>query len=137
LQLRPYCLSIALVWPRLTIRTLNLPPRFPDDMATLPLTAEERQSIAARASEQEGDLIGPYKLLQQIGEGGFGSVWMAEQSKPISRKVALKVIKAGMDARDDGSPEHRQGPRRGRDRQGAAVLCHGAGQGHAHHAILR
>jgi tetratricopeptide (TPR) repeat protein len=50
-------------------------------------------------SEKEGDSVGPYKLLQQIGEGGFGVVWMAEQSVPISRKVALKVIKAGMDTR--------------------------------------
>ena len=52
------------------------------------------------ALESEGDEIGPYKLLQQIGEGGFGVVWMAEQSEPIKRKVALKVIKAGMDTRE-------------------------------------
>ncbi|MDF1816384.1 MAG: tetratricopeptide repeat protein [Verrucomicrobiales bacterium] len=51
-------------------------------------------------TEKEGDVIGPYKLLQQIGEGGFGTVWMAEQSVPISRKVALKVIKAGMDTKE-------------------------------------
>jgi len=50
-------------------------------------------------AEKEGDVIGPYKLLQEIGEGGFGSVWMAEQSFPIHRKVALKVIKAGMDTK--------------------------------------
>ena len=50
-------------------------------------------------TEAEGDQIGPYTLRQQIGEGGFGSVWMAEQSEPISRMVALKVIKAGMDTR--------------------------------------
>ena len=43
--------------------------------------------------------IGVYKLLQQIGEGGMGVVWMAEQSEPIRRRVALKVIKAGMDSR--------------------------------------
>ena len=43
--------------------------------------------------------IGPYKLLQPIGEGGMGSVWMAEQEKPIRRMVALKVIKAGMDSK--------------------------------------
>ncbi|MFV2070100.1 MAG: serine/threonine protein kinase, partial [Pirellulales bacterium] len=51
-------------------------------------------------TEEEGDEVGPYKLLQQIGEGGFGTVWMAEQSEPISRKVALKVIKAGMDTKE-------------------------------------
>ena len=50
--------------------------------------------------EKEGDWVGPYKLLQQIGEGGFGVVWMAEQSKPISRRVAVKVIKAGMDTKE-------------------------------------
>ena len=43
--------------------------------------------------------IGPYKLLQRIGEGGFGSVYMAEQTAPIRRRVALKVIKLGMDTR--------------------------------------
>ena len=50
--------------------------------------------------EREGDWVGPYKLLQQIGEGGFGVVWMAEQDKPISRRVAVKVIKAGMDTKE-------------------------------------
>lgn len=47
-----------------------------------------------------GEQIGPYKLLQQIGEGGFGTVYMAEQSRPVRRKVALKVIKAGMDSKE-------------------------------------
>jgi len=47
--------------------------------------------------EQEGQWIGRYRLLQRIGEGGFGSVWMAEQSEPVRRKVALKIIKLGMD----------------------------------------
>ena len=44
-------------------------------------------------------LIGPYKLLEQIGEGGFGVVFLAEQERPVRRKVALKVIKPGMDTR--------------------------------------
>ena len=44
-----------------------------------------------------GQQIGRYKLLQKIGEGGFGVVFMAEQSRPVRRKVALKVIKPGMD----------------------------------------
>src|SRR5204862_4980345 len=43
--------------------------------------------------------IGPYKLLQKIGEGGMGVVWMAEKEKPVRRKVALKIIKPGMDSR--------------------------------------
>ena len=46
-----------------------------------------------------GSHIGPYKLLQVIGEGGFGVVYMAEQEKPIRRRVALKVIKPGMDTK--------------------------------------
>jgi WD40 repeat protein/serine/threonine protein kinase len=49
--------------------------------------------------ERSGTVIGPYKLLQQIGEGGMGTVFMAEQTKPVQRKVALKVIKPGMDSR--------------------------------------
>lgn len=48
--------------------------------------------------EKAGTQIGPYKLLQKIGEGGFGVVFMAEQSQPVRRKVALKVIKPGMDS---------------------------------------
>jgi serine/threonine protein kinase len=51
-------------------------------------------------AEQIGSVIGRYKLLQQIGEGGFGVVFMAEQTEPVQRKVAIKVIKAGMDTRE-------------------------------------
>jgi len=50
-------------------------------------------------SERPGSIIGPYKLLEQIGEGGFGVVFMAEQQHPVRRKVALKVLKPGMDTR--------------------------------------
>ncbi len=53
----------------------------------------------AQLGEQEGDVIGPYTLRQKIGEGGFGVVWMAEQSQPMQRMVALKVVKAGMDTK--------------------------------------
>lgn len=52
------------------------------------------------ASEKVGDMIGRYKLLQQIGEGGFGTVFLAEQSAPMKRQVALKVIKPGMDSKE-------------------------------------
>jgi serine/threonine protein kinase/WD40 repeat protein len=51
------------------------------------------------SSELLGRLIGPYKLLQQIGEGGMGVVYMAEQKEPVERRVALKIIKPGMDSR--------------------------------------
>src|SRR5262245_22085320 len=47
--------------------------------------------------EIPGTVIGPYKLLEQIGEGGFGVVFLAEQTAPVRRKVALKVLKPGMD----------------------------------------
>ena len=61
------------------------------------LPAEEVAVVSLR--ERPGTVIGPYKLLQQIGEGGMGTVFMAEQTHPVQRKVALKVIKAGMDSR--------------------------------------
>src|SRR3954447_18382365 len=47
-------------------------------------------------AEGPGTVVGPYKLLEQVGEGGFGVVFMAEQQQPLRRKVALKVIKPGM-----------------------------------------
>jgi len=50
--------------------------------------------------DQPGDRVGRYKLLQQLGEGGCGVVWMAEQEEPVRRRVALKVIKLGMDTKN-------------------------------------
>lgn len=50
--------------------------------------------------EREGDQIGSYKLLRKIGEGGFGTVFLAEQTHPVKRRVALKVIKPGMDSQE-------------------------------------
>ena len=50
-------------------------------------------------SEAPGTVIGPYKLREQIGEGGMGIVFVAEQETPVRRKVALKIIKPGMDTR--------------------------------------
>ncbi len=54
---------------------------------------------ADEADRLVGTRIGPYKLLELIGEGGFGAVYVAEQEKPVRRRVALKVIKLGMDTR--------------------------------------
>src|SRR5688500_18086944 len=54
-----------------------------------------RPPVAARP----GDVIGPYKLLKKIGEGGFGTVFPAAQTAPVRRRVELKVITAGMDTR--------------------------------------
>src|SRR3954471_8302043 len=50
--------------------------------------------------EGPGSRIGRYKLLQSIGEGGFGEVYMAEQEEPVRRRVALKIIKLGMDTKE-------------------------------------
>jgi eukaryotic-like serine/threonine-protein kinase len=58
-----------------------------------------RTALYPDLSEGPGTVIGQYKLLQQIGEGGMGVVFMAEQSEPIQRTVALKIIKPGMDTR--------------------------------------
>ena len=55
--------------------------------------------LSFQPTEKAGDKIGRYKLLQQIGEGGCGVVYMAEQEEPVRRKVALKVIKLGMDTK--------------------------------------
>ena len=64
-------------------------------------STQARRPHAAPASrslaEGPGTRIGPYKLLQQIGEGGMGVVYMAEQEAPVRRKIALKIIKPGMD----------------------------------------
>jgi serine/threonine protein kinase len=52
----------------------------------------------APVAERVGTMIGPYKLMEQIGEGGFGLVFVAEQQEPVKRRVALKIIKPGMDS---------------------------------------
>jgi len=62
------------------------------------LDPPDRTKTLGSGGETAG-MIGPYRLLQKIGEGGMGEVWVAEQHKPIHRRVALKLIKAGMDTR--------------------------------------
>ena len=66
---------------------LERPAALPDVTLDPPMTA------------RPGTQIGPYKLLRQIGEGGMGVVYMAEQTEPVERRVALKIIKPGMDTR--------------------------------------
>src|SRR5262249_11208147 len=61
--------------------------------------ADPRRDDSARLGMRAGDLVGQYKLLEKIGEGGCGVVFLAEQTKPVRRRVALKVIKLGMDTR--------------------------------------
>jgi serine/threonine protein kinase/tetratricopeptide (TPR) repeat protein len=56
-------------------------------------------AISERPRESVGSVVGPYRLLEQIGEGGCGIVFMAEQTHPVRRRVALKVIRPGMDSR--------------------------------------
>ncbi len=61
--------------------------------------AVARADRVACGGERPGDRIGPYKLLERLGEGGCGVVYVAEQQEPVRRRVALKVIKLGMDTR--------------------------------------
>ncbi len=74
---------------------------FPADFLERPVVAPLPDVTADRGviGEQPGTRIGPYKLLQEIGEGGMGIVYMAEQTEPVERRVALKIIKPGMDTR--------------------------------------
>src|SRR5262245_15306445 len=60
---------------------------------------EKFQPDISLVSESIGLNIGPYKLVERIGEGGMGEVWMAQQTEPVRRMVALKLIKPGMDSR--------------------------------------
>src|SRR6266496_5916579 len=69
-----------------------------DSLLAGPAMERERATIAVSLI-QEARMIGRYKLLEKIGEGGFGEVWMAEQREPVKRRVALKIIKLGMDSR--------------------------------------
>jgi serine/threonine protein kinase len=66
-----------------------------DDLLDLPDSLRPAQGV----TEGPGTTVGRYKLLEQIGEGGFGVVWTAEQREPIKRRVALKIIKIGMDTK--------------------------------------
>ena len=65
-----------------------------------PNSPEIAAELARCQPEKAGERIGRYQLLQEIGEGGFGVVWLAEQVEPVSRRVALKIIKMGMDTRE-------------------------------------
>ena len=88
------------------------PDRVPDGDATLPAGQPPRPDAAERAAsaspnpapalelgERVGDGVGPYKLVSRLGEGGFGTVWLAERRQPFVQKVALKIVKLGMDSK--------------------------------------
>jgi len=77
-------------------------PKQIDKLLAWPLndsSEEERASLLEQFIEAPGGLIGRYKLLRVLGEGGMGIVYLAEQIEPVKREVALKVIKPGMDSR--------------------------------------
>src|SRR6185503_11400408 len=71
-----------------------------DDLLSGPAVEGERPGSAEfPVEEAPSQIIGRYKLVEKIGEGGFGEVWMAEQREPVKRRVALTIIKLGMDSR--------------------------------------
>lgn len=88
---------------KLVLSLLEAKTEMGDFLKTLdPSASDPERTIPGERAESEqtpGDLIGPYKLLQRIGEGGFGEVFMAEQQTPMVRMVALKIIKLGMDTK--------------------------------------
>ena len=71
----------------------------PDSLLDRPAADITLGTIDPPATESPGTMIGAYKLIEPIGEGGMGSVWMAQQTEPVKRLVAVKLIKAGMDSR--------------------------------------
>src|SRR5579863_6024482 len=66
-----------------------------------PMSTTDRSTLKGEAAPDgtPGQMLGRYKLLEKIGEGGFGVVYVAEQKEPVKRRVALKIIKLGMDTR--------------------------------------
>jgi eukaryotic-like serine/threonine-protein kinase len=99
----PKCvLGRAMVEPEIDLETSEGGGRRSDargpGLAAGDQAAAQTASVVVPSSEQSGDRIGRYKLLQHLGQGGMGSVWMAEQTEPVRRMVALKVIKPGMDS---------------------------------------
>ena len=99
-------------WTRCWVRNPTSERFFLDTIPALKPSAEICQSLASAnfagenqagevsTDEELGTRIGPYKLLQKIGEGGCGVVYMAEQEMPVRRRVALKIIKLGMDTKN-------------------------------------
>jgi WD40 repeat protein/serine/threonine protein kinase/tetratricopeptide (TPR) repeat protein len=84
--------------PILRDRVHNLLRAHKEAGSFLEPATDELPTTDGPALDRPGAIIGPYKLLQQIGEGGFGIVYMAEQDQPVRRRVALKIIKPGMDS---------------------------------------
>jgi serine/threonine protein kinase len=96
----------------------------PDDQPTAPLPdpngggdASHRFARARGAGEQPGDEVGPYKLISPIGEGGFGTVWLAERRQPFVQRVALKLVHLGLNSKQVVA-------RFEQERQALAVMSH-------------
>ena len=95
----------------------------------------------------EGATIDKYKLLEEVGEGGFGIVFRAEQTEPLKRNIAVKIIKPGMDTRQViarfeaerralalmDHPHIARVLDGGTTKQGTTIFCHGVGRWHSHH----
>jgi serine/threonine protein kinase/WD40 repeat protein len=69
------------------------------DFLEAPIFGLDVTADDSHGNEGAGSVIGSYKLLEKIGEGGFGVIWAAEQKRPVKRRVALKIIKLGMDTK--------------------------------------
>ena len=123
-----------------------------EDKSARPTRPVAEFDPADPADEAVGQTLGRYKLLEKIGEGGCGVVYMAEQNEPVRRRVALKIIKLGMDtkqviARFEAErqalalmdhPNIAKVLDAGRDANtGPPLLRHGAGAGHPNHRLLR
>jgi WD40 repeat protein/serine/threonine protein kinase len=80
-------------------RFLEEPAVDPADTASFATRAAEPSAAPRESSAAPGEVVGQYKLVQEIGEGGMGTVFLAQQQDPVKRFVALKIIKAGMDSR--------------------------------------
>jgi serine/threonine protein kinase/Flp pilus assembly protein TadD len=84
---------------RKRVETLLHAHEHPDPFLEAPSPEAAAATTELLSVEGPGTVFGPYKLIQQIGEGGMGTVWMAQQTEPVKRLVALKLIKPGMDTR--------------------------------------
>ena len=85
---------------RAEVEDLLLTADLPEKESEAPTMAQPATTSVDLEGQGPGTMIGPYTLLQLIGEGGFGSVYLAEQKQPVQRKVALKIIKFGMDTKE-------------------------------------